>query len=121
MGPAGDRIIYGMHRSIGEYAKVGNNIVVDYILYKPEWLDDLKQSLKGRKVYLVGVNAPLSIIEERERARQTSPVGHSRSHYDTVHLGVVYDLEIDTSKMTPEESAYLILNHIQNHKAKFAH
>lgn len=109
IGPAGDRIIHGMHRSISEYAKAGNNVVVDYILYKPEWLNDLKKSLKGRKYYMVGVHAPLSVIEERELLRDTSPPGHARSHYTTVHQNFPYDLEIDTSLETPEELAIKVL------------
>jgi chloramphenicol 3-O phosphotransferase len=112
IGPAGHKIIFGMHRAIAAYAKAGNNLIVDYIQYDPCWRRDLEQALKGIQVYYVKVDAPLSVIEEREKARNTSPVGHARSHYGTVHQGMVYDLEIDSSKMIPEESAALILRTI---------
>lgn len=110
IGPAGDRIIYGMHRAIAAYAKAGNNLIVDYILYKTSWLGDLLESLQDCKVYFIGVHAPLEIIESRERERNTSPCGHARSHYDIVHSGMVYDLEIDTSKNSADECARKILN-----------
>lgn len=113
IGPAGDRIIFGMHRAIRGYAEAGNNIVVDYILYKPEWAPDLRDVLKDQNVFYVKVTAPLDVIEMREKIRNTSPVGHARSHYDTVHQGMLYDLEIDTSKLKPEESAQIILEYIK--------
>jgi len=109
IGPAGDRIIQGMHRAIAAYAKMGNNLIVDYIRYKPSWSADLREAVEGVKVLYVKVHAPLEVIEEREKSRNTSPPGHARSHYQTVHEGVAYDLEVDTSILTPEESAQLIL------------
>ncbi len=115
IGPAGDKVIYGMHAAISAYASKGNNIVVDYILYKPQWLPDLVQSLKNTKVYLIGIKTPLPILEEREKKRGTSPVGHARSHYNQVHQGFVYDLEIDTSEYTPAQSAQMILDFIKAH------
>lgn len=112
IGPAGDKVIYGMHAAIADYAKKGNNVVVDYILYKPEWLPDLISSLKGAKVYFIGIKAPLEVLEEREKKRGTSPVGHARSHYDHVHQGMVYDLELDVSELTPDQSAKKILEFV---------
>jgi chloramphenicol 3-O phosphotransferase len=108
VGPAGDRIIFGMHSAIAAYANEGNHIVVDYILYKKEWIPNLVQALEHNNVYLIGVKAPLDVLEERERKRATSPVGHARSHHDTVHSGMIYDLELDASTMTPEEIARTI-------------
>lgn len=105
VGPAGQRAIKGMHRALAGYAEAGNNMVVDYILYEKEWLPDLVAALKDYTVYFVGVRIPLEILEEREKARGTSPAGHARSHYDTVHVYDTYDVEVDTSKLKPEEAA----------------
>ena len=110
IGPAGDRVMKGMHRAIAEYAKMGNYLVVDYILYKQEYLADLVESLKGQRVIWVGVFAPLSVIEEREKQRNTSPVGHARSHYKSCHQNVKYDLKLDSTNSSPEESAEKILH-----------
>lgn len=95
IGSAGIRIIHGMHNALAAYADAGNNIIVDYILYDPEWIFDLKKVLDNYTVYLIGFQGPLSVIEEREKKRATSPVGHARSHYHTVHQGMKYDLIID--------------------------
>jgi chloramphenicol 3-O phosphotransferase len=104
-GDAGRKIIKGMHRAIAEYAKQGNNIIVDYITYEPEWRKDLLNCLKGIPVIAVGVTASLAVIEQRERARGTSPEGHARSVYNTVHNGWDYDLMINTDEMKPEQVA----------------
>lgn len=117
IGSAGDRIIYGMHRAIAGYAQAGNNLIVDYILYKNGWMQDLCNSLHDCKVYLIGVHAPLEIIEERELNRNTSPRGHARSHYYTVHNQMIYDIEINTAQFSVEECADKVLEFIkQNQK-----
>lgn len=114
VGPAGNKVIFGMHHAIAAYAKQGDNVVVDYILYQQAWLPDLVEALKDCKVYLIGINAPLSVLEERESKRGTSPVGHARSHYNTVHKGMIYDLQLDVSNLTPEQSSLKIKEFITN-------
>ena len=114
IGPAGDRVMKGMHQAIAGYAKSGNHLIVDYILYKPEYLDDLIRSLQGQKVYWIGIFAPLELIEEREKTRGTSPVGHARSHYHSCHQNVSYDLMLNTAYATPDELAEKILEFMQN-------
>lgn len=112
-GPEGRKVVKGMHRAIAAYANSGNNVIVDYIKYEPEWLDDLKDVLKNVKVIWVGVNASLESIEKREKKRGTSPEGHARSHYHTVHQGINYDLILDTDLLTPELAADKIIAFMQ--------
>lgn len=122
--PLGEHVIAGMHDAFAAYAKHGNNLVIDYIAYEKQWLGELACALEGYKVYLVGVKTPLSVIEAREKARATSPVGHARSHYDSIHTygpkdsefirNVVYDLEIDTAVHSPEECARIIDAYVNN-------
>ena len=104
-GPGGENVIRGMHRSIAAYAHAGNNQIVDYIKYENAWLEDLQNVLRGINVIWVGVKASLESIEQREKTRGTSPVGHARSHYDTVHEGMNYDLILDTDSLTSEQAA----------------
>lgn len=49
---------------------------------------------------------PLPVLEERERARadERTP-GQARAQFDRVHTFTVYDLEVDTSILSPEECA----------------
>lgn len=109
VGKEGEKVAYGMNSAIATYAKSGCNVIVDYIAYKKEWATDLRTKLKDIEAYWVKVNLPLETLEEREIARGTSPKGHGRSHYDTVHWNIQYDLEVDSS----ENSASEIAKHIK--------
>ena len=112
-GEQGDLVAYGMNSAIAEYAKAGCNVIVDYIAYQENWLKDLQAKLATVPTYWVKVNIPLETLEEREAARGTSPKGHARSHYDTVHWNIKYDLEVNSS----QDNANVIAQQI---KSKFA-
>lgn len=116
VGPSGKKIVDGMHKAIAAYAHAGNNVVVDYIMYDPAWMQDLLKELQCCPVYIVGVKVPLEILQARERARSTSPIGHAGSHYHTVHAGNVYDLELDYASMSPDEGAQKVLEFVKSHK-----
>lgn len=116
VGPAGQRVISGMNHAIAAYAAQGNDIIVDYIAYEQAWIKELVHVLKDFEVYFVGVDVPLKVLEERERTRATSPVGHARSHYDTVHSHGIYDFRVDTSLLSSAECAAKIKEYMQTHK-----
>jgi chloramphenicol 3-O phosphotransferase len=112
-GPVGRRSVSGMHRAIAAYAQAGNFAIVDYILYEPDFLDELCELLRGVTAYFIGVRIDLALLEARERARGTSPPGHARSHYDTVHAHGLYDFEVDTSRASPVECARAIAEFVR--------
>ncbi len=113
VGEQGENVVNGMHSAIAAYAKNGCNIIVDYIGYKKEWLEDLRDQLKDVKTYWVKVEIPLSVLEEREVARATSPKGHARSHYDFVYGNISYDLSVSTAVMSAQECAVKIKEFIE--------
>ena len=116
IGPEGQKIIKGMIGAIKAYADAGNNIVVDYIQYDTSWTPLLKKALKKHHVIWVRVMIPLETLEAREKARGTSPVGHARSHYDTVHNKINYDLEVNPGTMSAKECAKKIKAFIEKQK-----
>lgn len=105
MGEQGDKVAYGMNSAIAAYAQTGCNIIVDYISYKKEWIDDLQSKLKHVPTYWVKVAIPLEVLEQREAARGTSPKGHARSHYDTVYGNIAYDLTVNSDQNSAQEIA----------------
>lgn len=113
VGEQGERVAYGMNSAIAAYAHAGCNVIVDYIAYKKEWIEDLREKLKDVKTYWIKVNIPLSVVEEREVARGTSPKGHARSHYDSVYWDLSYDLEVNSATASPTAIANTIKNFIQ--------
>lgn len=114
VGEQGEKVVYGMNSAIAEYAKAGNNVVMDYIAYKKEYIDDLRNKLKNIKTYWVKVHLPLDVLEAREVARGTSPKGHARSHYDTVHWDIDYDLEVNSGVSSAAEIAKQIWSRIND-------
>jgi len=110
VGKEGEQVAYGMNSSIAAYAQQGCNVIVDYIAYKKEWANDLQKKLKNIKTYWVKVTAPLTVLEQREKERGTSPQGHARSHYDFVYWDIPYDFEVDSHKMSAIEIAEYIKN-----------
>jgi len=105
VGEQGEKVVYAMNSAIAAYAKNGCNVIVDYIAYKKEWLDDLQKKLKDIKTYYVAVKIPLEVLEQREAARATSPQGHARSHYFDVYQDKKYDLEVNSHKNSAKEIA----------------
>ncbi len=112
-GPEGEKAAYAMNRAIVAYAKTGCNVIVDYIAYKKEWIDDLQKKLKGIPTTWVKVSIPLEILEQREAARATSPKGHARSHYDTVYWNIAYNLEVHSDTQTATQIAQQLKIYLQ--------
>jgi chloramphenicol 3-O phosphotransferase len=62
----------------------------------------------------VGVRCPLEVAKQREQERGDRTLGLVEAHYDIVHSHGIYDLEIDTSVLTPTECASRIKDRLQN-------
>ena len=105
VGTDGNKIAYGMNSAIAAYAKAGNNVIVDYIAYRKEWVDDLNSKLQHITHYWIKVDISLETLEQREKSRATSPVGHSRSHYDTVHWNITYNYVVNSEKNSAAQIA----------------
>ncbi len=108
-GPVGQRVARGMRAAIAACARCGNDVLVDDVFVDRGWLDDWRTELAGLDWILVGVLAPLPVLEEREHARGNRISGEARAQVDVVHAGVEYDLTVDTSAQSPDDCASAIL------------
>jgi chloramphenicol 3-O phosphotransferase len=106
-GPVAERVFRGMRHAIAAMAAQGNSMIVDDVLLGSEKAEYLNL-LSPFGLFLVGVFAPLDVLEARERERGDRLIGLARWQYDRVHKGMKYDLEVDTSRATPMECAELI-------------
>ena len=107
-GPAAERVFRGMRHAIAAMAAQGNNMIVDDVLLGSEKAAEYADLLSPFDLFLVGVFAPLDVLEARERERGDRLIGLARWQYDRVHKDMRYDLEVDTSRATPMECAELI-------------
>lgn len=110
----GQRLVRGMHRSVAALARAGNDVIFETVLLEPDWGVDLREALSELEVTWVGVRCPLEVIEKRERERGNRVVGQARGHYNTVHEGLSYDIEVDTSTLQPHEAARAVATYIQS-------
>ena len=107
-GPVLTRLMNGMRHAIAALAGQGNSLIVDDVMFGGDEAAEYRRLLGRFDVRLVGLFAPLEVLEQRERDRGDRDLGLARWQYERVHRGVTYDLEIDTTRLTPEEAAQTI-------------
>lgn len=95
----------GFHRAVAGMAAAGNHLVVDQVLSRPWRLPDLLAVLDGHDVTFVGVHCPPEELARRERARGDREIGQAATQLPFVHAHGLYDIECDTSLMSPAECA----------------
>ncbi|MEL6582981.1 MAG: AAA family ATPase [Pseudomonadota bacterium] len=98
----------GFHASLAAYAAAGNNLIVEHILDTPGWIAELKEVLAPFDVLFVGLHCDLAALQAREQARGDRPIGSAEQDFRTVHVGRVYDIEVN-SQANPDENARAIL------------
>lgn len=109
-----------MYEAIAAHSRLGINVVVDvghhdaYSVPR-RILPDCARRLSGLPALFVGVCCPIAVVMERRRA--TWGAGNAddgsapkpvRLWQQAVHVPGIYDLEVDTSVLSPEECARAI-------------
>ena len=97
-------VIRGFHGSIGALAHAGNRLVVDHVLQERAWAQQLASAVEG-PVLVVGLRAPLAVLEERERARGDRMPGLAAAQFEMVHDHFSYDFDFDTATVGADELA----------------
>jgi chloramphenicol 3-O phosphotransferase len=113
-GATGHALVAGMHRAILALARSGNNVIADHVLVEPAWVRECTHLFAGLQAYLIGVRCPLEVLEARERSRKNRTLGQARLQFEVIHAHVVYDLEVDTSVLSPEDCARAIRARLQD-------
>jgi len=91
--------------TLARVAQTGYDIILDLVLRDEAEFQACLKVLGGRATYIIGVSAPLHVLEERERARQDRASGIAREQAADPVYKRKYDLTLDTSKTTPEAAA----------------
>ncbi|WP_443071991.1 chloramphenicol phosphotransferase CPT [Streptomyces sp. NBC_01477] len=94
---------------IAAMARAGARIVVDEVFLggadsQQRWL----QALAGLRVLWVGVRCEPAVAAAREAARGDRIAGMAALQAESVHQGVVYDLEVDSTHADPTACAQAI-------------
>lgn len=91
----------GFHRSIPAFASVGLDLLIEHIVEEKHWVEQLQALLAPFDVFWVGVHAPVTEIERREKLRGDRQQGEGLYHLKT-HEFCTYDVEVDTTNPTAE-------------------
>ena len=110
-----------MFRSIAAHSRAGLGVVAGVGLYDPAVISRCRAILEGLPALWVGVRCSIELIMER---RNTGQVGREGEYatgtpldpvpapvmrwQNEIHRHMRYDLEVDTSRSTPEECAAAI-------------
>ncbi|MFC1997324.1 chloramphenicol phosphotransferase CPT family protein [Chloroflexota bacterium] len=110
--PEWPKIIQGFHAAGAAIARVGNLVIIDDVLEsEPPWEENLLKLFNGLSVLFVGVHCPLVELERREKERKD---GKARVQFNQVHSIAVYDVEVDTSVLSPLECAAIIIEQLRS-------
>lgn len=114
-GEHGEQVLRGMRRAIAAFVRAGNHVIIDDLLFKPEYLGDYAEALEGIPAWLIGVRCSLEVVNERETHRTGRFPGTATSHFHEVHAhDRGYDLEVDTSSSSPKDCALAIIERLES-------
>lgn len=113
-GDLGKQMLRGMRRAIAAFVREGNNVIIDDLMFEPEFLFDYVHVLAGLEVLFVGVRCSLDVVNAREAKRPGRFPGTATSHFHRVHTECIYDIEVDTSAASPRHCAELIAARIRS-------
>lgn len=103
------RLLQGAIKATSALAHSGVPMIFDTVLAVGQLSSDAWGGLfAGVPVLLVGVHAPLEVLEEREKQRGDRYVGQAKAQLAVVHEGWTYGLELDTSTLSAAECALAI-------------
>lgn len=115
-------VMHGYLLSLRAMASIGHRIIAEAVV-TTERLDMYLTLFADIPVLFVGVRCPLGEAQRREAARtdrRRGSVDLAVPDFDSVHAHGAYDLEVDTSILSPAEAAQEVAEGIANWPATTA-
>jgi chloramphenicol 3-O phosphotransferase len=97
-------LLSAFHRSLPLIASCGFPMVIDHVIERQDWLDEIANALMEFPVYLIKVSCPIEELERREKARGDRQIGFARMQFNLVHSFCDYDAEVNTFDSTLEQN-----------------
>jgi chloramphenicol 3-O phosphotransferase len=99
------RMKLAMAKSVRALADTGHNVIVDIVYGGLKSHLEFSNVLTGINTWTVKLSCSLGELERRELARGDRRPGLARSQFELVREPIPYDLELDTSILSPSECA----------------
>lgn len=123
--PLIQRLYHAMYASLAAHSRAGLNVVADVVHHdaysRPLGIrPSCAKLLRGLPTLVVGVRCPLEeVLTRRERTWESGRDANGEAlapvlrWQQAVHDPRIYDLEVDTSQLSPEQSAALIAQRLR--------
>lgn len=102
------RLVKAFYACVATLADLGHDLVIDHAVISQAEATMLTNALANHRVINVGLDCPLSVLEAREEQRGDRRPGLAAAQFPRIHQHLLYDLRIDTSTNSPEESAHIL-------------
>lgn len=116
-GPVGRQVVSGLHRMVAALVAGGSNVIVDVLFIETEWFEEARRLWSPYRPLFVNLKPPLAVSEqweaERDATKAGRPTGLARVAYDAVYVHPAFDLELDSSRGSPEDIARLVIARLQ--------
>ncbi|MFE6849485.1 chloramphenicol phosphotransferase CPT [Streptomyces sp. NPDC057674] len=100
-------------QGVAAMARAGARVIIDDVFLSGAAAQDRWRTFVGDlDVLWVGVRCDSAVAEGREVARGDRVAGMAAKQADTVHRGVTYDVEVDTTRTESLECARVIASHV---------
>lgn len=117
LGPVGRQVVSGLHHVVAALLGCGSNVVVDVLFLEPAMFEEAMRLWRPYHPLLVNLKPPLEVSErweaEREATKAGRPRGLARLGRDEIYAHGGFDLELDPSRGTPEDTARLVIARLQ--------
>jgi chloramphenicol 3-O phosphotransferase len=107
-------------RGLAALSRSGINVLADHVLVEREWVEECARLFEGLPAYLIEVRRPLELLEQRERSRKNRTLGQAILQVDVFHHQGTYDLEVDTTRLGPQDCARLVQARLLEPPCSFA-
>jgi chloramphenicol 3-O phosphotransferase len=101
--------VRGFYACVRELLALGHDLVIDHAIVTEAEAELLRAAVEGHQVLLVGLDCPVEVLAERERARGDRRPGLAAAQCERIHRWLEYDLRIDSGRVSAEEAARVIV------------
>lgn len=106
-----ERVVRSGHQAIAALVADGQRVIYDGPL-GPDLVAHLDEALGDVDILHVGVRCDDQVLVAREAGRGDRMVGQAVLQNAAVHSGVAYDIEVDTTHMSPQDCASAITDRL---------
>ncbi len=98
-------LLSAFHRSIPLIGECGYAMIIDHVVEREDWMNEIVINLKEFTTYCVKVNCSVEELERREKERGDRKVGLAKWQSQFIHNFIEYDFEINTETESTKDSA----------------